>query len=707
MIAAASESTGLVLQIIPVMGTSLARVRLPATLGEEMKTLIFGILTLISFSVFAENEAAPAKKLPKVLLIGDSISKGYTPYVVEMMSKQALVTHNKGNAGPAMRGLENIDEWLAVDEWDVIHFNWGLHDMYLWNYKESDRAPAAYEKRLDTLVQRLKKTGAKLIWATTTPACPGAEKKCKVKIDPATEQQFLEAAMRVMKKHEIQVNDLHAFMASKRGAYSIADNDVHYTQEGSQKLAEQVAAAIRPLLNAESPIEATISRNIVGYELYQASKTFSVNTGSVKVKPFNDLGWHLVIIPGKDASESKVTLKVEGAATLEGYTFSPWKPRYNYWKANGDSIEVDIMPEGWGWYFLRKPLPLSTLKRNDPEHMIVTKETVVEKAKFPVVDIHTHVALYDRDPKEYLKILDETGVAVIVDSPMASFGQTTEDGYQMLEKVYPDRYLTFGTIDFNSRHQDDFSKEAITKLEADVKTMGIPGVGETHDKGAGVFGHALRPDRRGPVHINDERFMPLWRAAARLKLPVLLHISEPFGNYVKFEEHPNARWGRVSRKYSLWGTRVLSHAEMMERRNSLMDEIPDLILIGAHMGSLESDLAELGKTLDKYPNFYVEIGQRHTWFGQQPNLARKFFTKYQDRILFGQDGTKTVAEYRLHFRFLETDDDLIVFSKNRPPVYGLNLPDEVLKKVYYGNAAKLMPRVKKALQNQYPDLTFP
>jgi predicted TIM-barrel fold metal-dependent hydrolase len=146
---------------------------------------------------------------------------------------------------------------------------------------------------------------------------------------------------------------------------------------------------------------------------------------------------------------------------------------------------------------------------------------------------------------------------------------------------------------------------------------------------------------------------------------------------------------------------------MMGRRNSLMDEIPDLIIIGAHMGSLEADLAELGKTLDKYPNFYVEIGQRHTWFGQQPNRARKFFIKYQDRILFGQDGTKTVAEYRLHFRFLETDDDLIVFSKNRPPVYGLNLPDEVLRKVYYGNAAKLMPRVKTALQNQYQDLKFP
>jgi len=671
------------------------------------KNIILGIAILTSLNLYAENDAAPDKKLPRVLLIGDSISKGYTPYVVEMMKEQALVTHNKGNAGPAMRGLENIDEWLAVDKWDVIHFNWGLHDMYVWNYKEDDRAPAAYEKRLDTLVQRLKKTEAKLIWATTTPVCLEAEKKCKVKIDPATEKKYLDAAARVMKKHKIQVNDLHAFMKSKRGAYTIAANDVHYTQEGSKKLAEQVAAAIRPLIRTESSIEAEISRSLAGYEGYQDSKLFSVSKGKVKAKPFNDLGWHIVVIPDKESIKTGVSLKMEGASSLEGYTFSPWKPKYKYWKANGDSVDLDIMPEGWGWYFLRKPLPESTLLRYDPEHMIVTKETVIKKAKFPVVDVHTHVALYEQDPKEYLKILDESGVAVIVDSPMASFNQTTEDGYQMLEKFYPDRYLTFGTIDFNNRHRDDFAIAAIAKLEADVKMMGIAGVGETHDKGAGVFGHALRPNRRGPVHINDKRFMPLWRAAARLKLPLLLHISEPVGNYVKLEEHPNARWGRVSRKYSLWGTNVLSHTEMMKRRNSLMDEIPDLLIIGAHMGSLEADLEELGRTLDKYPNFYVEIGQRHTWFGQQPNHARKFFIKYQDRILFGQDGTKTVAEYRLHFRFLETDDDLIIFSKNRPPVYGLNLPDEVLKKVYYGNAARLMPRVKKALQNQYPDLKFP
>ena len=127
--------------------------------------------------------------------------------------------------------------------------------------------------------------------------------------------------------------------------------------------------------------------------------------------------------------------------------------------------------------------------------------------------------------------------------------------------------------------------------------------------------------------MNDKRIMPIWRAAAQLKLPILFHIAEPIGNYAPYGKHPLERWGNVSRKYNLSGTSVLSRDEMMLRRNSLMQEIPDLVIIGAHMGSLEDDLQRLGDTFDKYPNFYVEIGQRHFTLGQQPNLARKLFYK--------------------------------------------------------------------------------
>ena len=125
------------------------------------------------------------------------------------------------------------------------------------------------------------------------------------------------------------------------------------------------------------------------------------------------------------------------------------------------------------------------------------------------------------------------------------------------------------------------------------------------------------------------------------------------------------------------------------------------------MGHLEDDLARLGEVLDKYPNFYVEMGVRHVYLGLQPHTARKFHIKYQDRILFGQDGVLTPWQYRQYFRFLETDDDQITIRANEPRIYGLNLPDEVLRKTYYGNAARLMPKVKEKLSTLDPDLEFP
>lgn len=129
---------------------------------------------------------------------------------------------------------------------------------------------------------------------------------------------------------------------------------------------------------------------------------------------------------------------------------------------------------------LRKPLPAGSLERRDPKQLIVTPQTVIKKAEFPVVDVHTHVLLSYKNPGEYLKILDEAGVAVLVDSPLATFGQRTEDAYQQMEKLYPNRYITFGTINFADRYQEGFAEEAVASLEADVKTMRIAGVTKTY-----------------------------------------------------------------------------------------------------------------------------------------------------------------------------------------------------------------------------------
>jgi lysophospholipase L1-like esterase len=220
----------------------------------SVKKLLIAVLflTLLGLSAGIATATAPKDQLPKVLIIGDSISWGYTPHVTEMLKGLAEVKHCPANAGPTMRGVENIDKWLGDGKWDVILFNFGLWDMYGWRYEKIDRSPAAYEKRLDALAIRLKKTGAKLIWATTTPACPEPERNCKVRVDPATEKKYLDAALRVMKKHSIQVNDLYAFMKPIRAKYAKADNDVHYKKDGKKLLGQQVADQIKATLGGSA-----------------------------------------------------------------------------------------------------------------------------------------------------------------------------------------------------------------------------------------------------------------------------------------------------------------------------------------------------------------------------------------------------------------------------------------------------------------------
>jgi lysophospholipase L1-like esterase len=216
----------------------------------NMKKLLIAALLLSSFNLSAAlaKDAPPKVQLPNVLIIGDSISLGYTPHVAKMLNGLAVVKHSAGNAGPTMKGVANIDKWLGEGKWDVILFNFGLWDMYGWWCEKIDRSPAEYEKRLDALAVRLKKTGAKLVWAATTPACPEPEKRFKVMVSPAAEAKYQATARRVMKKHGIQVCDLYAFMKLTEAQYAIAKNDVHFNKDGKKALGRQVANKIKVML---------------------------------------------------------------------------------------------------------------------------------------------------------------------------------------------------------------------------------------------------------------------------------------------------------------------------------------------------------------------------------------------------------------------------------------------------------------------------
>jgi lysophospholipase L1-like esterase len=211
----------------------------------------------------ATVDAAPApcgqkdKKtdLPTVLIIGDSISLGYTPHVKEMLKDEAQVLHNRGNAQHTGTGLKKLDSWLGKKKWDVIHFNWGLRDPCYRNPESKTQGnrdkvngkltftPEEYEANLRKLVARLKKTGSKLIWCHTTPVPEGEAGR-----HVGDGAKYNAIAAKIMKEHNIPVNDLHARMLPVMKKYQTAPGNVHFTKEGSRFLAEQVAAKIREQL---------------------------------------------------------------------------------------------------------------------------------------------------------------------------------------------------------------------------------------------------------------------------------------------------------------------------------------------------------------------------------------------------------------------------------------------------------------------------
>ena len=224
-------------------------------------TILYFLLVL-PMPVFAWEKDRPANPpvippnpdhLPKVLLIGDSISAGYHKIVAKALEGKAVVAKSSDNGESTAVGVIKIDGWLGDTQWDVIHFNWGVWDMYGWQYAEDDRSPAMYAQRLETLVNRMKKTGAKLIWATTTPVPPKPEATMlkrwqkEVVISTELELEYQEAALQIMKKHDVQVNDLYKLLKPRRSEFQ-ADDNVHFSGGGSALMANQVADCIMKCL---------------------------------------------------------------------------------------------------------------------------------------------------------------------------------------------------------------------------------------------------------------------------------------------------------------------------------------------------------------------------------------------------------------------------------------------------------------------------
>ena len=247
---------------IPVSASLTQRGEFPSM--TPMRTVLLILcLTCLTAGCYAQKKKGPLASiedvpgLPRILLIGDSITFGYTLFAREALKGVANVHRIPTNGGPTSKGLEHIEAWLGTSKWDIIHFNWGLHDLCYRHPNSKSQGNRdkvngtvthgveEYSANLEKLVLRLKKTGSRLIFATTTPV-PEGEAGRKVGDD----LRYNKAARAVMKKHGVSINDLHAVMAGRMDQFGTRPGNVHFKPEGSALLAQQVARVVKDALGS-------------------------------------------------------------------------------------------------------------------------------------------------------------------------------------------------------------------------------------------------------------------------------------------------------------------------------------------------------------------------------------------------------------------------------------------------------------------------
>jgi predicted TIM-barrel fold metal-dependent hydrolase len=332
-----------------------------------------------------------------------------------------------------------------------------------------------------------------------------------------------------------------------------------------------------------------------------------------------------------------------------------------------------------------------------PRSTLVTAAHPVPRAKFPAIDYHGHPQGLLTSAEGIARLgaaLDSLNVRYMVAADNMS-GERLQRAVAVIRASpqMKDRVRVLAGIDFRNVGPG-WAEKAIAQLEADV-AAGAVGVGEI---GKG-FGLTTRKPDGTRLHIDDPALDPIWDACARLKLPVFIHTADP-QEFFQPIDYTNERWLELSlfaeRRYP--ADRFPSFDTLMTERNNLFRKHPKTTFVAAHMGWHANDLPRLAKLLDEMPNVYTEVGAVLYDIGRQPRAAHDFFIKYQDRLLFGKDSFQP-EEYPYYWRVFETRDDY--FDYYRPyhafwKLYGIDLPDSVLKKVYYQNALKLTPALPQA-----------
>ena len=354
------------------------------------------------------------------------------------------------------------------------------------------------------------------------------------------------------------------------------------------------------------------------------------------------------------------------------------------------------------------------IEEYDPPSSLVVPQHPLTNAKYPFIDVHNHQwNMSSENLVEVINDMDKLNMAVMVNLSGRGFTRVeTEPGkfkYRMKDSKFlkasiknvselnPGKFIIFTNIDFYGFGEEGWIERALKELEDDVKS-GANGL-----KIYKNLGLTLKDNNGNRVPTDDTRLDPIWQKCAELGIPVLIHTGEPF-QFWQPKDKNNERWLELKQKpnryrdpkeYPPW-------EQIMEEQHNIFRKNKSTIFINAHLGWLGNDLARLGKLMDEIPNMYTEIGAVLAELGRQPRFAREWFIKYQDRIMFGKDSWNP-EEYYVYFRVLETEDEYFDYYRMRHAfwkMYGLGLPDEVLKKLYYKNALRIIPGIDKTL---FPD----
>lgn len=354
---------------------------------------------------------------------------------------------------------------------------------------------------------------------------------------------------------------------------------------------------------------------------------------------------------------------------------------------------LTLVPAGIAAQGREPTIPPPTILEYTPRSTLVVPEHQVPRARFPVVDFHGHPPTLD-DPEtieEVVEAMDALNLQVMVQARPSSGERLTRQIEAVREAGYADRFVFFASLDLND--VEPGSGERIARqLEEDV-AAGAVGIGEIM-KGFGLSTTKADGTR---LHMDDPELEVVWETAARLGIPVFVHTGDPaeFFEPLDFE---NERWLEMAlfqNRRFFDRDRYLAFDDLMAERDRLLAKHPNTTWVLAHLSWYANDLGRLGELFDRHPNVLAEAGAILYDLGRQPRFAHDFFVEYQDRILFGKDSFAP-DEYPYYWRVFETADEYFDYYRNYHAfwkLYGMDLPDEVLRKVYYQNALRIIPNM--------------